>query len=111
MTITELDEITLASSTIKHVECKGTSTGGITVVAQGGSGTFEYSINSGIYQNNGVFTLLATGSHVITVRDSVHKTCTKDFNFVVEEPAVALTLNASVTDPIACHGEVDATLL
>ena len=84
--------------------------GGITVVAQGGSGTFEYSINSGIYQNNGVFTLLATGSHVITVRDANHTTCTKDFNFVVEEPAVALTLNASVTDPIACHGDADATV-
>ncbi len=110
VTITQLPEITLASSTIKHVECKGTSTGGITVVAQGGSGTFEYSINSGIYQNNGVFTLLATGSHVITVRDANHTTCKKDFNFVVEEPAVALTLNASVTDPIACHGDADATV-
>ncbi|MGI5822301.1 MAG: SprB repeat-containing protein, partial [Bacteroidales bacterium] len=110
VTITQLPEITLASSSIKHVECKGTSTGGITVVAQGGSGTFEYSINSGIYQNNGVFTLLATGSHVITVRDANDTTCTKDFNFVVEEPAVALTLNASVTDPIACHGDADATV-
>lgn len=110
VTITELDEITLASSTIKHVECKGTSTGGITVVAQGGSGSYEYSINNGPYQSTGQFTLLEDGHYVITVRDSVHKTCTKDFNFDVEEPVSPLTLNASVTDPIACHGEDDATV-
>ncbi len=50
--------------------------GALTLTATGGSGTYEYSIDSGIYQPSANFAAIAAGSHTVTVRD-ITTTCTK----------------------------------
>ncbi len=44
--------------------------GKITVTASGGSGTFQYSITGGTFQNSNVFSNLGSGSYTVSVKDS-----------------------------------------
>ncbi|HOH22496.1 MAG TPA: T9SS type A sorting domain-containing protein [Bacteroidales bacterium] len=107
--IRQLEMISLdtTSTVITPATCHGTNTGSITVVAQGGSGTFEYSIDGGgTYQPSGTFTnLFGDTTYTITVRDSIHNSCIDTFpGFYVPEPT-KLTLDpAVITDSIKCHG-------
>ncbi len=46
------------------------SDGSITVVASGGSGNYQYSIDGGAFQNEANFSNLGAGSYAISVKDS-----------------------------------------
>nr|WP_314895745.1 T9SS type B sorting domain-containing protein [uncultured Flavobacterium sp.] len=76
--------------------------GVLTLTATGGSGTYEYSIDSGTYQPSANFAAIAAGSHTVTVRD-VTTTCTKSIpvNLGAATPITGFAL--SKTD-VSCNG-------
>jgi len=47
----------------------GNSTGSITVAGTGGNGTLQYNINGGGFQNSGIFSGLAPGTYLLSVKD------------------------------------------
>ncbi|MFC5535116.1 gliding motility-associated C-terminal domain-containing protein [Rhodocytophaga aerolata] len=67
------------------VLCDGVNNGtAILVNVSGGSGTYEYSVNSGVtYQNSPNFSSLAAGTYTILVRDKNNPSCTASFPVVV----------------------------
>jgi len=105
VTIRQLPEITLTDTTVVDVNCYNGNDGSITVIATGGSGSYQYSINDGPDQASGTFNGLTAGTHTIKVKDDLDPSCYKSFDIVVNQPDAALTLvSALITDSIDCYG-------
>ena len=97
--------------TIVDVACFGESTGAIFITVQG-SGPFSYSwsgpgtISNPSSQN---ITGLIAGDYFVTITDG--NGCVKVSNFLVKQPAAALTANLVSTTPVSCFGESDGEIL
>jgi hypothetical protein len=78
VTLTEPTPITISNSTtVTTVVCPGTNSGSINIVATGGTGSLQYSIDGGLnYFGSGLFTNLASGSYSVYIKDAAN--CTKD---------------------------------
>ncbi|WP_289664406.1 T9SS type A sorting domain-containing protein [Flavobacterium panacagri] len=88
-----------AVSTITQPTCTN-PTGTISIIASGGSGYYQYSIDNGVtYSNNSIFSVVAAGTYKIVVRDAENAIYT--FNLVVQ-PISPLYLNVSIVSPITC---------
>ncbi|MFH1320024.1 MAG: PKD domain-containing protein [Bacteroidota bacterium] len=102
ITITEPSALSIISETSTDIICNGLSEGTITIVAGGGTGTLNYSIDGGSTYSNttGIFTGLGAGSYDIVIQDSNNTNCTLSGSAIsITEPA-ALSLTT---------GSVDAT--
>lgn len=82
------------------VNCFGGNTGSITATATGGSGGYQYSINSGAFVSSGTFTGLTAGTYTIDARD--FNFCTRTLTVNVLAPT-DLTLSL-VAGSAACAG-------
>ncbi|WP_439488469.1 PKD domain-containing protein [Algoriphagus sp.] len=71
--------------------CFQSEDGSITVNSTGGSGDYEYSLNSGSFVSTNVFSGLASGTYSIIVRDDLG--CEESISAEVEGPASPLTIN------------------
>ncbi len=87
------------------VDCKGNSTGSVTVQATSGTGTpgYTYSINGTDFSASGTFASLAAGPYTVTVQDA--NGCTTTVPVIITEPALALSISAVETTPVKCNGE------
>ncbi|MCB9284927.1 MAG: gliding motility-associated C-terminal domain-containing protein [Lewinellaceae bacterium] len=96
--------------TIVDVACFGESSGAIFLTVQG-SGPFSYSwsgpgtITNPTSQN---ITGLIAGDYTVTITDG--NSCMKISNFLVKQPASALTANLVGTTPVSCFGESDGAI-
>ncbi|KAF0204319.1 MAG: hypothetical protein FD170_224, partial [Bacteroidetes bacterium] len=64
------EQVNIASISATNAQCAGQNNGVITVNANGGSGSYEYSINNGTsWQTSNTFTGLAAGNYTVLVRD------------------------------------------
>ncbi len=92
------------------VECNGGNDGTIQITSPvGGSGTYEYRINSGTWQTSGSFVNLVAGSYQVEMRDANYTQCVVDLgDQIIDEPDV---LDATVvkTDP-TCNGGNDGSI-
>ena len=68
VTISIPDPIIVNANINPRLTC--TNPGTINVVASGGTGTLQYSINGTIFQTSNQFTITASGTYTITVRDA-----------------------------------------
>lgn len=89
------------------VDCFGEATGQISIVAAGGNGALEYSIDGSNYNVNPIFTNLLSRNYPILIRDE--DGCFQFGNIDVNQP-VALQANATPTDA-SCFGESDGEIL
>lgn len=82
--------------------------GTLTLLATGGSGNYEYSIDTGVPQPSANFTNIFAGTHTLTVRD-VTTNCTKSIpvTFGAATPITGFAL--SKTD-VTCNGGNDGTI-
>lgn len=98
---------TISLATWSSISCHGGNDGTITLMASGGSGALQYSINNGAsFQNNGTFTGLSAGTYNIVVKDAAQ--CTEIRKITLNEPPqLAITTNFY---PVACHGGNDGEI-
>lgn len=79
--------------------------GGTTTITQpiptGGKQPYQYQLNTGAFQSSNIFSNVPAGSYVITIKDGVNCTITK--NITITQPIV-FTASASITSPILCYG-------
>ncbi len=94
------------TSTIEEDACNGDASGAIDVMAQGGTGNLEYSLDGTNFQASNTFSGLATGMYTLTVRDT--NGCTITATETISEP-VAITANTTATD-VTCNGEMDGII-
>jgi large repetitive protein len=109
LTLTGVPPIVL-DITKMDISCYGETDGGITILASGGGGTFEYSINNGIdYFASGIFTSLPAGDYEILVIDNLG--CTQSGGTIsIVEPDVLSIDNVQITHVIE-GGPADAGAL
>ncbi|MFV5690844.1 T9SS type B sorting domain-containing protein [Flavobacterium sp. LT1R49] len=82
--------------------------GTLTLLATGGSGNYEYSIDSGMYQASVNFTNIFVGIHTVTVRD-VTTNCTKSIPVTFGAATLITGFALSKTD-VTCNGGNDGTI-
>jgi hypothetical protein len=88
-----------ASFSVSPITCNN-PTGTITVVATGGSGSYEYSLDNGVnYTSSTVFTGLTPGTYNINVKDSQNTTTTIPATISPLQPLLA---DAVLTKTIDC---------
>jgi gliding motility-associated-like protein len=106
-TVGEPPLLTGTVSGLTHVTCNGLSTGSFTVTAGGGTGPYQYQLNSNPFQSSGAFAALPAGTYTVTIKDA--NNCTIPVNVVITEPAV-LTLNLATKTDVDCHGNSTGSL-
>jgi large repetitive protein len=93
-----------------NANCFGTANGSITVSSPtGGSGNYQYRLDTGTWQSSGSFTGLAAGTYSVQMRDANNTTCTQALgNQTITQPA---QLNATVNSANAtCFGTSNGSI-
>jgi hypothetical protein len=91
--------LAVASST--NVSCTGGTDGEIEVIASGGEGAIQYSINEGDFQDGNVFSGLSAGDYSITAQDE--NGCANTVMVTITEPdALEISINSQVN--VDCYG-------
>ncbi|MGL2992981.1 T9SS type B sorting domain-containing protein [Flavobacterium sp. TSSA_36] len=89
------------------VSC-ATNDGVVSVNTTGGSGNYEYRIDSGVYPMTTPFTGLASGAHTVYVRDTT--TGCEVFADITLQAATEITGFDLETTPVTCYGGFDGTI-
>jgi hypothetical protein len=88
----DVPALVLAASQTQTILCNGNLTGEITTSATGGVPPYQYSLNSGAYQNNNVFSGLGAGTYTVTIKDAAG-TETQSSTSISEPAAIVPTVN------------------
>ena len=97
-TITQPAAITFGNPTIVNVHCNGDSTGSISLVTTGGTGTVSYVWGNGATGSS--ITTLTAGVYCVTATDSVG--CSASICYNVSQPTPITIIGGSGT-PITCN--------
>ncbi|MGQ1786549.1 PKD domain-containing protein [Saccharicrinis sp. GN24d3] len=112
-TVGEPTALNLVTDNITDVTCNSGSNGVITVIASGGSGTYQFNVDGGGYNagdNAATFTEsgLSAGNHAIWVRDSKATGCEyKMPTFIKVDEAPILDLIVSDHTHVSCNSNTD----
>ncbi|MDE3743069.1 T9SS type A sorting domain-containing protein [Maribacter polysaccharolyticus] len=110
VTLTEPTPLT-AQAFPTDVTCFGVEDGSVVITPDGGTLSYNYSIDGGInYQSGNSFSGLAAGNHSVRVQDA--NLCTVDVDFVISEPqpiAITLDLQQSLSAANATDGAISIT--
>ncbi|MFN5415003.1 MAG: hypothetical protein ACK5BM_07320, partial [Bacteroidota bacterium] len=106
VTITEPNALSVSASSTTNVDCKGNSTGSITVGGSGGTTPYTYNYAGGSYASANTFSSLAAGTHTIGIKDA--NGCASSVSVTITEPA-ALNLSATITKPV-CYDDKTGTI-
>jgi len=89
---------------IKHVLCKGESTGELHVIS-GGVSSYRYElIETGAKNESGTFSNLPAGDYTVQVEDmGSQSNCISSINLVIEEPQENIDLTAQVLEDATCN--------
>lgn len=98
--------LVILSATKTDVLCNGESTGSITANVSGGVPPYLFSINSGAFGSNNVFSNLAAGVYTIHVKDAY--SCEKTTAVTITQPSLVV-LSVNKTD-VLCNGETTGTI-
>ncbi len=107
-TITEPAPITV-TETLTDVSCKGGTDGKIVVVGTGGTGTFEYNKNGGLFTPSGTFASLTAGVYTIISRDFNGCMVSKDFTITEPTEIVLTTTQVNVSCKAGINGTATVT--
>lgn len=105
--LNEPDTLQIAVADYNKIICHGDSTGYIEVNASGGTPTYEYSLNGGSYQQQGVFNNLPAGAYSVVVKDA--NGCIDPVSVNIAGPTAPLSVSLSVQDMI-CHNDNNASI-
>lgn len=104
-TITEPNALG-ATATTSSLLCHGDSDGNLTVITNGGTAPYEYSLDGNTFQNSSTFTGLSGGNYTVTIRDA--NGCSTTAAVSVTQPAV-ITVSSNITDA-ACNGDASGII-
>jgi hypothetical protein len=108
-------QVTFTANITKWPDANGTNAE-VTVNAVGGSGVYEYQMNTYQWVSTHVFSGLNTGTHTFTVRDAMATACEApviSINIPYLEggdPTTGVAISASVSKELQCAGDSDAQI-
>jgi len=91
-----------------QVSCFNATDGVITVTAQGGTGTYTYSLNGAPAQGSNVFSGLGSGSYTVTVYDANNCSATTNVVIIINPPL--LTASAVGSSQVSCFNATDGVI-
>ncbi len=100
--------LSLVISDIAHLPCGGNPTGKITLQAAGGTLPYQYTLNNGAPQPNGVFATLPAGDYTLQVKDV--NGCAASATTAVTAMFPPVTATATVTN-VRCNGESNGAVI
>ncbi|MBI1226128.1 MAG: T9SS type A sorting domain-containing protein [Bacteroidetes bacterium] len=112
VTTMDADGLTQTSSAITiaappQITGSATATGyTVTVIASGGTGSLQYSLDGGTFQPGNTFTPVVNGSHSIVVRDA--NGCETSLSVTVS--VAVLTVSGNISQAISCAGGSDGQI-
>ncbi|MFH7016438.1 T9SS type A sorting domain-containing protein [Flavobacterium sp. FlaQc-47] len=99
--------VIVATTNITPITCVN-PTGALTIIASGGSGSYQYSIDNGVsYSASNTFSNLSAGNYIINVKDSQNNTTSISTSII---PYIPLTSIAVVTKTIDCVSNATITV-
>lgn len=108
VTITQPNDLEMASPETTPVSCNAGSDGTITAGAvTGGNSGYQYSIDGTNFTASNTFTGLSAGQYTLTVKDS--KGCTESINVTVDQPE-PIAMTAPTLTMISCNGGNDGII-
>ncbi len=99
-------ELVLQQVSKNNISCNGLSDGTVTLLATGGSGSYEYSDDSGVtWQASPTFTGLSLGDHDFSVKDLSSAACEAIdvLTINITQPTV-ITITEIENIPVGCSG-------
>ena len=99
--------VQINSVVTKHATCNGFNDATITVIATGGSGVYQYSLDNFVssMQANGTFIGLIAGNYSVYVRDANNHADNTWQTVSITQPAVlSFNLAKDFIQPVSCHG-------
>jgi hypothetical protein len=106
ITITEPEDLTLATASTAMPDCFGEQNGSINALAAGGTGNYTYELN-GVSNTTGQFDNLGAGNYAIQVTDA--NNCTEVLDVVLEQPMAIMADVQSTTD-VSCNGDANGAV-
>lgn len=106
-TISEPAPLSLAVSSLTHPSCNGGGDGSFSLAGNGGTATYEYSLDGINFQGSDTFTNLGAGTYNFTIRDA--NGCTASATGQLVDPTV-LSSTAAVNNQVSCAGGTDASV-
>ncbi len=106
-TVTTLAPINIIDINVDDVDCFGQGDGSISLLLQGGSGSYDIAWSDG--QTGVSATQLVAGTYNVTISDALNDQCFITTDITVEQPD---DVSAQVTDirPTTCNGDADGQL-
>lgn len=110
--IADPDPITIISQNKSDISCNGETDGSITVIAQGGTGTLEYTLNPGAVVNTtGIFTNLGAGNYTVAVNDQNGcPVANTGLIQIIEPSAITLVIEPASKLSLNCFGDADGSI-
>ncbi|MFN8117709.1 MAG: gliding motility-associated C-terminal domain-containing protein [Bacteroidia bacterium] len=106
--ITEPTPVSITPSSLM-VKCFGTATGTINVVGSGGTPTYSYNLNNGVYQTSTTFVNQFAGTYLMGIKDA--NGCTATQSVVVAQPsALAISVSSQNANCTAANGVGSSTV-
>ncbi len=102
----EPEEIALAIDNIDNPDCFGDTNASVMLVANGGSGVYEFTLNNET-NTTGLFDNLSTGGYIGIVMDE--NGCIQDITVNIEAPE-EIELELVSSEPVECSGEANGSL-
>ena len=105
--------IVISNATFSNVTCYGTNNGTITIIASGGYGTLQYSIDDGAtwYVNGGVFTGLSPNAYYARVKDSMNYEVSYTNNPIILTQPLEINISNVTSTNIFCNSSNDGTIV
>ncbi len=104
--ILEPDALLITEVSTVDVLCNGGNTGEIEVIGSGGTGTYTYSIDGGLFDAGTTFTDLVEGDYTITVQDE--NACENSILITITEPEAIAVIESSTGE--ICSGDCLGTI-
>lgn len=103
VTVNNVSNLNASTASITHVDCKGNSSGSVTLKGNNGVQPYLYSFNGSPYQASAVFGGLAAGSYPASVKDGAG--CISNIVVEITEPAAVLIASLGGKTDAECAGQ------
>jgi len=100
--------LTASATASSQVSCFDANDGVVTVMANGGTGDYSYSLNGGAVQSSNIFSGLIAGSYSVEVFDANNCSATTNVN-IISNPAL-LNASATASSQVSCFDAADGVL-
>ena len=91
-----------------NINCYGSATGSICVIATGGNAPYQYRLSTGWYQASNCFTGLSSGTHIIIAKDAAGNE--SSLPVTLTQPANAIVTSLASKTDVSCYGSNNGSL-